>query len=555
MTDGSDEPRRDERGRDEPGRGEPPEARVRRRRWLAWVWVVPIASAAIVIWLGWRTISERGPAITISFRNAQGLQPGQTRIQHRNAEIGTVESLELSPDMSRVIVHARVSRNVEPYLNDNTRFYVVVPRVGVGGISGLSTIISGSYIEMYPGKDGGPRRSFVGLDEPPVLPPDTPGTEFALRTTDLGSLSRGSPITYRGVNVGEVVSYGLDPDGHHVNVTAFVRSPHDQLVHAETRFWNAGGVDVSIGAQGLRFRATSWTQLLTGGIAFETPDNVLTHEPSAPGAVFALYDNRRVAMRAAPGPRLMYVADFEGDTRGVADGTPVELEGTEIGDVTAAQLRYDEHRHTLVTRVTFSIDPAKVSILDMPGPNDAQRGEKVTKWLEELVAHGLRAEVTSVSLITGFRLISLTMVDNAPPEHLRKVGNYTLMPSASGSDLNELLRSARGVLRNIDHATAGPQLGHAVKSLDETLTRLDDLTRDVGPDIKSLVKSLRETSDAAQSTLSSMQGLMGRSGAGDSDLPRLMNELTQAARTIRALADYLDRHPDALLRGRRGGQQ
>jgi ABC-type transporter Mla subunit MlaD len=191
----------------------------------------------------------------------------------------------------------------------------------------------------------------------------------------------------------------------------------------------------------------------------------------------------------------------------------------------------------------------------MPGPNDAQRGEKVTKWLEELVAHGLRAEVTSVSLITGFKLISLTMVDNAPPEHLRKVGNYTLMPSASGSDLNELLRSARGVLRNIDHATAGPQLGHAVKSLDETLTRLDDLTRDVGPDIKSLVKSLRETSDAAQSTLSSMQGLMGRSGAGDSDLPRLMNELTQAARTIRALADYLDRHPDALLRGRRGGQQ
>ncbi len=533
-------------------REEPEEARIRSRRWIAWVWVVPIASAAIVIWLGWRTIVERGPAITISFRTAQGLQAGQTKIQHRNAEIGTVESLELAPDMSRVIVHARLARTVEPYLTDKTRFYVVAPRVSAGGISGLSTIISGSYIEMYPGKDGEPRRDFVGLDEPPVLPPDTPGTEFALRTGDLGSLSRGSPITYHGITVGEVVGYSLDEDGRHVNVTAFVRSPHDHLVHPETRFWNAGGVDVSVGAQGVRFRATSWTQLLTGGIAFETPDQVLAKNPSAPGAEFELYDNRRLALRVPQGPRLLYVTDFAGNVRGVDDGTPVELQGSEVGEVTAARLRYDSQRHTLVTRVTLSIDPAKVQIDDMPAPSGAPHSQAAGKWIEDLVTHGLRAQVADASLITGFKLISLEMVPDSPPDHLRMAGEYGLIPSAPSGDLTQVLASLRGVLQNLDRTTSGPQLGHALKSLDETLTRLDQVTQDVGPDLKSLVKSLRDTADAAQSTLTAVQGMMGKNAPGDTDLPRMMNELTQAARTVRALADYLDRHPEALLRGRRG---
>lgn len=530
----------------------PPRARVRAQP-FTWIWLVPIGAAAIVAWLAWRSLADRGPEITISFRNVEGLQPGQTKIQHRNVDLGTVESLELTPDMLRVIVHARMTRTAVAHLTDNTRFAIIAPHVGVGGISGLSTIVSGSYIEMYPGGPGAaPRREFVGLDEPPVLTPDTKGRSFKLLAADLGSLTRGSPISYRGVSIGEVEDYVLRPGNQGVIVTAFVRSPHESLVHPETRFWNAGGVDLTVGTQGLRIRANSWEQLLSGGIAFDTPDEALPRAPSPEGAVFGLYDNRRAAERAPLGPTLVYVADFEGNQRGLDTGTAVELQGVEVGEVTQAHLTYDAHKHTLVTRTTFYIDPERVRILDMPGEAGADKRETVRRWIEKLVGDGMRAQVSSASFLTGLKLVGLEMVTNAPRARLVEEGDHFKMPSTASGDLSAVLKDLQNVLHNVDRATSGPELGHALQSLDETLTRLDKMTHDMEPDIKLLVKSLRDTADSAQSTLNTVQGLMGNTAPTGTDLPRLMRELTEAARSVRGLADYLDRHPEALLRGRRG---
>jgi paraquat-inducible protein B len=562
MTEGDEgEVRKPEERRDEP------RARVRAQP-FSWVWLVPIGALAIVIWLAWRTLSDSGPAITISFRNAEGLQAGQTKIQHRNVDVGTVESLELTPDMSSVIVHARMTRQTAGHLSENTHFAVIVPRVGVGGISGLSTLVSGSYIEMYPGKPGAPKREFVGLDEPPVLPPDTRGRSFTLLTNDLGSLTRGSPISFRGVAVGEVEDYKLRPGNKGVTVTAFIRSPHDELVHPETRFWNAGGVDLTLGSQGLRIRANSWEQLLSGGVEFETPDEALSAASSPGGSVFGLYDNRRAAERAPQGPTLIYIADFEGNQRGLDAGTAVELQGVEVGEVTEAHLRYDDRRHSLVTRTTFYIDPYRVRIMNMPPvPStsagseatagtaaiaDGERQEMVRHWIERLVGDGLRAQVTSASFLTGFKLVGLEMDPGAPRAQLEHEGDYVRMPTTTAGDLTAVLQNLQNVLKNIDRATSGPQLGHALQSLDDTLTRLDKVTHDIEPDIKSLIKSLRDTADSAQNTLNTVQGLMGNTAPTGTDLPRLMRELTEAARSVRGLADYLDRHPEALLRGRKG---
>jgi paraquat-inducible protein B len=532
------------------------EARVRPRRWFAWVWVVPIAAAGIALWLAWRALADRGPAITIAFKVAEGVQAGQTKIQHRDVDVGTVESVELTSDMSRVIVHARMTRQATPYLNENTRFYIVAPRLGVQGISGLSTIVSGTYIEMYPGQDGHSQRHFVGLDEQPILPPDTAGRSFTLQAPDLGSLTRGSPISYHGVSVGEVEGYALAPNGTHVTVTAFIRSPWEKLVHPETRFWNAGGVDVSVGAQGVRVRANSWQQLLSGGIAFETPEWVLQAPPSPAGAAFKLYDNRGRALRTPRGPEVVYVAEFQGNQRGVEPGVSVELEGNEVGEVNEVHLKYDEHRHTLVTHVTFAVDPERVHIEKLPRlpGNDAR--EAVSEGLKTLVAHGMRAQVVELSFLTGQKLIALDMNPNAPPGRIRQVGQAQEFPTTSSGDLAEILQSMRGVLQNLDRVTSGPQLGHALQSFDETLTRLDNITRDVEPDIKSLVKSLRDTADAAQGTLSAVQGMMGTNANNpmNVDLPKLMQQLADAARAVRVLADYLERHPESLLRGRKGEQ-
>jgi paraquat-inducible protein B len=530
---------------------EEPQARVRRQR-FGWVWVVPIGATALVAWLAWRALADRGAAITISFRTVDGLQAGQTKIQHRNVELGTVESLELAPDMSHVIVHARMKREATDHLTEDTRFAIIAPHVGVGGISGLSTIVSGSYIEMYPGKDGAPKRQFIGLEEPPVLPPDTRGTSFTLRSGDLGSLTRGAPISYRGVNVGEVEDYTLLPGTQGVRVTAFIRSPQDALIHPETRFWNAGGVDLTVGTQGLRIRANSWEQLLSGGIAFETPPEVLPNPPSPAGSEFGLYDNLRAAQRAPAGDTLRYLADFSGNQRGLDTGAVVELDGVEVGEVEESHLAYDEHAHTLVTRATFYIDPERVDILDMPRPTGANQHDLVAKWIQTLVADGLRAQVSSASFLTGTKVLGLEMIAGAPRAQLEREGDIVKMPSTASGDFTAVLQNLQNVLKNIDRATSGPQLGHALQSLDETLTRLDKVTQDVEPDIKSLIKSLRDTADSAQNTLNTVQGLMGTTAPTGTDLPRLMRELTEAARSVRGLADYLDRHPEALLRGRKG---
>jgi paraquat-inducible protein B len=538
---------------------EEPRARVRSQP-FSWVWLVPLGAVVLVIWLAWRTLADRGPAITISFRNAEGLQAGQTKIQHRNVDVGTVESLELTPDMSHVIVHARMTRKAAGHLSENTRFAVIAPHVGVGGISGLSTLVSGSYVEMYPGKPGTPKRDFVGLDEPPVLPPDTTGRSFTLLTNDLGSLTRGSPISFRGMAVGEVEDYKLRPGNKGVTVTAFIRAPYDELIHPETRFWNAGGVDLTLGAQGLRIRANSWEQLLAGGVAFETPEDALSTGSSPSGSVFGLYDNRSAAERAPQGPTLVYIADFQGNQRGLDAGTAVELQGVEVGEVTDAHLTYDDHRHSLVTRTTFYIDPYRVHIMNMPGsppaggpgPADGKRQQIVRQWIEKLVEDGLRAQVTSASFLTGFKLVGLEMDPGAPRARLEREGELVKMPSTTGGDLTAVLANLQNVLKNIDRATSGPQLGHSLQSLDDTLSRLDKITHDMEPDIKSLVKSLRDTADSAQSTLSTVQGLMGNTAPTGADVPRLMRELTEAARSVRGLADYLDRHPEALLRGRKG---
>lgn len=531
-----------------------PEAHAKEHRLFAWVWAVPILAAAIVVWLGVRHFVFRGPEITISFKSADGLQARETEVRHRGVNVGNVEQLELAPDLSRVIVHVRMTRSAAAALSENTRFYIVAPHVSVEGISGLSTLVSGAYIEMSPSRGTKAVREFTGLDAAPVVEPDTPGRRFTITTDDLGSLTRGSPISFHSVTVGEVENYSIAPDGQ-VTLTAFVEAPHDQLVHPETRFWNAGGVDVSVGAQGIRVRANSWQQVISGGIAFETSERGRTAAPSPEGASFKLYDNERTARRDPAREQIVYLADFSSNLRGVDPGTAVELEGMEIGTVRNVQLSYDDKQHMLTTLVTLAVDPERVQILNMPHAPGESAEESVQKQLETLVSHGLRAQVMTANFLTGFQIISLQMVKGTPPARLRRVGDHVEIPTSASGDISEVLDSLRSVLKNVDNATSGPELGHAIKSLDATLTHLDQLTTDVQPDLKALIQSLRDTSAAAQTTLESVRGAVGGSNQSGPDLQQLMQQLTEAARSVRGLADYLDRHPEALLRGRRGEKE
>jgi paraquat-inducible protein B len=527
-----------------------PEARVRQVRRLSLVWVVPVIAAAIVVGLGWRALAQRGPSITITFDAGEGIQSGQTKIRRKDVDLGTVESIRLSKDFSRVVVRARMLRSAAPYLSEHTQFWIVRPRISAEGVSGLATLVSGVYIEMSPGH-GDPRTEFTGLGSPPVLQPDLPGHSFTLHASQLSSLNQGSAIFYRGLSIGEIMGYTLNQKTQRIDIFAFVRAPYDKLVHPETRFWNASGVDVSIGAQGVHMVASSWQQLLSGGVEFSTPSSDMSDAPSPAGAQFRLYDDKNAAEKDPRGNALIYQVDFTGAVAGIEHGTPVELLGTQIGQVKSVQLEYDERAHVLHTPVIVAIDPTRVKVVNGPARSADEVAQDFSAHMEDWVKHGLRARLTSASIITGQQIISLDMVPDAPAARIERVGSQLQIPNAPSVDIAQIMQSVHSILRNIDRATAGPELSHAMKELDRTLTHLDEITGEVEPQIKPLIASLRESADAAQRTLQQAGNVLGSNAAQGTDLPRLMQELTDAARSVKALADYLDRHPEALIRGKK----
>jgi len=277
-------------------------AAVRSLHRMRWIWLVPAAAAAIVLWMSWQTIVARGPLITITMDNAEGVVAGQTKVKHRNVDVGTVQSVSLSPDMSWTIVSVRMSRDVAPYLNTGTHFWVVRPRLTASGITGLTTILSGAYIEMDPG-NGTPTKAFKGFDEDSaVLKPTQPGRGFVLVTGQLGSIAKESKITYHGVPVGQVLGYKLEPNNQKVDIFVYIFAPYENLVTSQTRFWNASGINIGSIWSGFKINGTGFQDLFTGGdISFDTvAGGPAAPTPSKADSQFPLYDSEKDARSGKP---------------------------------------------------------------------------------------------------------------------------------------------------------------------------------------------------------------------------------------------------------------
>lgn len=543
------------------------QVRIRRSRLIQLVWLLPIAAFLTVVWIGVHTFSEEGPTITITFLSADGLEAGHTKIRHKNVDIGTVKTVSLTPDLSRVEVTAEMDEKVASHVTTNSRFWIVRPRVSPAGISGLGTLVSGAYIEMDPGTDGEGTDHFVGLEEPPVVDvEDVPGTRFTLHASDLGSVDQGSPVYFRGFKVGEVLGASLSKEATHADVIIYVRAPYDRLVHPESHFWNVSGLAISAGAGGLRANTRSLEALVAGGISFETSDTALAGAPSPKNAEFTLFNDQDTAEEQPQGAPVNYIAYFPGTAQGVTPGAAVVLMGMRIGLVTDVHLNFDPANGTLRAPVTIEIDPKMLPVaLDVPESS----ADVVNHTLDRLVAQGLRAKLASGNILTGQRLVSLEFVPDASSAKIQYDGPTPELPTVNSADLTSLTASAgkfmdklaalpiaeigaslHDVISHIDQATSGPELARSMKSLDRTLANLDQITQQANKEIGPTLESLHRTADAAQQTLEAAQRLMGSGGDRSRDLPAMIHELTDAARSIRALTDYLDQHPEALLRGR-----
>jgi paraquat-inducible protein B len=542
-----------------------PQATVvpRTQRRISIVWIVPLFAALVAIGIAIQRIMSEGPTIIIVFKAAQGIEAGKTFIKYKDVNIGQVTAVQLSSDHSKVEVTAKMDKNAGDLMVADAKFWVVEPRVTLSGVSGLGTLLSGNFIGFEVGKSDKQQRKFTGLEVPPIITSGQPGRQFVLKASDLGSLGIGSPIYYRRLQVGQVVAYDLSSDGSAMDIKIFVNAPYDKYVNPGTRFWNASGLNVSVGAGGVDVRTQSLVALLAGGLAFDTPPSAAKVAPAAANAVFTLYSDQSTAMKQPDSISVRYVLYFNESLRGLSVGAPVTVLGLQGGEITDVGIDIEPKTMRLRGRVELVFFPERL-IARLSQKQEAL-GETIEQSLKQRHAfvqrlveqRGLRAQLRSGNLLTGQLYVALDSFPNAPKAKIDWSRDPTELPvvPSTVSDVEAKLTGIVAKLDKLPYEAIGTDLTTALTSLNQTLQdtsrAINRIDSDVTPELKTIVAEVRSTIASADGVLKNTDAtLVGKDAPAQQDLRDALQEIARAARSLRVLTDYLEQHPEALIRGK-----
>jgi paraquat-inducible protein B len=563
----------------------------RRRARISVVWLIPILAAVVALGIAVQRILSEGPTITIVFKLAEGVEAGKTVVKYKDVNIGRVTAVRLSGDYAKVEVTAKIDKSATGLIVEDAKFWVVQPRVTLSGVSGLGTLLSGNYIGFEVGKSTKKERRFSALEVAPVITSGQPGRQFVLKAADLGSLGVGSPIYYRRLQAGQVIAYDLTSDGKAVDLKVFVNAPYDRYVNPGTRFWNASGLDVSVGAGGVEVRTESLVAMIAGGIAFDTPPFAARPEPAAANVPFTLYGDRATAMKQPESIATRYVLFFNESLRGLSAGAPVTLLGLPAGEVVGVGLDFDPKTFNVRGRVEIVSYPerliARMDVATQAAEREtfARSGQQRHAFLRNMVERqGLRAQLRSGSLITGQLYVAFDYFPDAPKVKVDWSGDVAVLPVVP-STITDIEAKLTGIVAKLDklpYETIGADLtkmlagvGVTLQDASKAVNRIDT---DVTPELKTTLQAaslalgtvdgmlknevnttleeLRRALATADGVLKSTDAaLLGKDAPGQQELRDALQEVTRAARSLRGLTDFLERHPESLIWGKNGAKQ
>ncbi|MFW5876273.1 MAG: intermembrane transport protein PqiB [Myxococcota bacterium] len=551
-----------------------PEARIKKHWTSYWIWLIPLAALILVGYLGYQFLIERGPVISITFETAEGLKPQQTEVKYKAVTIGRVEEVELSEDRTHVTAKVRMDPKHDHILTEHARFWVVRPRLegGLSGLqAGLKTLVSGSYVTVDPGDpppDAEMKTHFEGLAVPPSIRSNQPGTVYVLEADKMGSLKSGSLVRYRGTDVGEVLSHKIVPNNNGVQIRIFVESPYDEHVVEETRFWNASGISIGSDGDGMKIEILSAKALFRGGIVFDTPTESLDDPPADLGTTFELYESEAAA-RTTFYESHPYVSYFQSSVRGLSVGSEVHKYGRRVGAVTDVSLTRDPregHEGQFAVRVEYVLQPERV----FP---EEDRTALQHEGIGELVDRDLRVVLHSTNLLTGEKALSLQYIPTGEPVELTREGEAIVLPSDT-QDFSEVTSTLASIANDIDRipfaqignnlnrtlasleqTVGGPELKGAIESLDATMKEAEQLVKEAREGIGPALAALPSMATKLEGAAAQAEDVLGSQGYGPGsdihrNLQRLIENVSDAARSVRVLAEHLERQPESLLRGR-----
>lgn len=581
---------------DEDRRHAAPEARVNVARWSPWIWIIPALAIFFVGYLIVRYGFFGGGDITIRFSDARGLDR-YSPVRYRGAKVGTVQKITVDEESRSVLVRVSMDASMNYALNKGTRFWIVEPGLEGGGIG---SILSGTYIGIAPGA-GEETREFVGQEYAPIFTPAEAGKTVILEARGLGGLSLGSPVHFQGMRVGRVLGAEYDPRRGVTLIHAFIVQRFAGYVRQSTRFWRAGGLNVTVGGGGVSMGGGGLSALLNTPVAFYTPE-ILPGPEVNNLTRFELYESESAAIAAADGPHLTYLTFFPGPVQGLAPGTPVRMKGVQVGRVRDVRLRYVPEDGTLQTPVTIEIDPRLLELDVSVMTSRAELRQHMNDVMGTLVRKGMRATLATSLVLPGASGVLLETIGRPNTGRLVLTTDPPIIPAANaGSGLEGALGAVNDIaarIRNLPieeiagnlRSTAArmntlvndPILDQSLQRLNRSLTDVEAITREtrqhVGPiarnvrdaaqsaanaartvettaatatqSIGPIVESLRNAALSAETAAARANQLMGTAPRQGYDLGELIKELTRAAEAVRALATYLEENPDALLKGR-----
>ena len=525
------------------------------QRWNI-VWVVPILALFLGTWLIYRNFAAQGPVATVRFDTADGILAGKTEVRCRSVKVGVVKKVKLADDLKSVLTYLELDPDAERLLRHGTQFWVVKPRLSATEFSGVDTLITGAYLELDPGpQEAKKKTSFKGLETPSATNRTVPGRRLTLVAEEAGSLTIGSPVYFRGFDVGRIEERELDPSGLKVTYNAFIREEYSQWVTQNTRFWNTSGIDISASADGFKLHTPSFQAMLSGGVSFGVTKGNEAGPAATDGMSFTLYPDEEAARNSAFNPTLKFILLFDQTVRGLIEKAPVEFRGLKIGRVAEISFELLPANQDMFIPVLIEIDPTLMRLKtahELTEPDSA--------FLKEAVGKGLRASLKTGSLITGSLFVDIDYYDDAAPAQLGKAGNYITIPTIS-SGFAQLETKLTAILdkiqalpidRTMESITAAAT--EAKTTIAGARTTLQEIEATAAaarktledPAFRKLPTDLRKTLDELQKSLASI----GPEGAVQGDLQRTLDELRASLRSIKAMTTTIDEKPNSLLFGR-----